>query len=288
MPHDVRVTSIEHDPSTDPRGDETSRLPRWVVVTFAMAGAISAGALAAVLVTAVSGRWAEQSPSSTQVAVASHTDTPRPEPTPEPRPSPTPVPSVSASASPSPTEAPSDPADGCFAQGVSGPEGDGAELLVAESLLAKLPEVMDGAVVERWAYVGSSVQSGLLGAYVRGFAQCTRADPSAIRFGFARGASSLGHDLMAIEVDGFSGEELADMFITGTSGPQLLAALQEEAQAGWTYQTDSESFIVTAGPQTAYWIKWFCCVDPFGAEDLPTFDEIVLSYLDNINDEPAP
>jgi hypothetical protein len=273
------TTSESVEPTPEPR--------TWLAVAGVLVAAGLAGGLLGLIYTAATGgSGATLTPSvpvasTSQLPVAEFTPTlGSPPPSPPPTPTAYPTPSLMA-ASPSGGAV----TEGCFFEGLGQPEVEGTEPIVAEDLAARLP-LLD-PVAEPGAWVGSSLTSSLGGAYVNGFEACLGADPATIRFGTTRGRNTVGIALLAAQVDGYSGRELADVMVAGAHPDADMETLRVREHAGWTYRTSDAGFAVTASEDTVYWMQQFCCVDPGPDADLPTFDEVVRDYLEAIIDEPA-
>ena len=269
------------------------RIPRWLAVAGVLVGAIVAGALLGALVTVVAGIGGKNETSpvaepTSSPAAASGTFTPTESPSP----------SIAPSASESPVESavPSNlppsgglqtPAvaveQGCFAEGMRLPQGQPTDPIVAEDLRSRLPFL--SALSDANAWVGSSLTTGLAGAYVNGLEVCLDVDPATIRFGHVSVGTTLGVMPMAAQVDGFTGPELADVIVAGLLTPDEIALLSTAEHDGWTYRFVDWKLAVTASDDTVYWMQPFCCVNVIA--DLPSFEGIIREYLDATVDEPA-
>ena len=110
----------------------------------------------------------------------------------------------------------------------------------------------------RWLYVGSSANR----LFVSAFAACTGADPATIRWGGVNGGLTSGTFPQAIQIDGFTGPELAQIFVDGYLHPEQRAALEVGQHAGWTYRYLDKLIAITASPDTLYWYwVWPCCYE---------------------------
>ncbi len=179
-------------------------------------------------------------------------------------------------------------AEGCFLEGAqeTAEPKPSIEPIVAEDLRDRLFSL--GVFSEPIAYVGSSYQDGLGLAFVRGFAACTGADTSAIRFGAVEGGATLGIIPMAAQVDGFTGPQLAEVMVRGFLTDEQRVEIRTDRHRGWVYRWLPTGIAVTASADTVYWFQQFCCVEVGeDTSDLPTLTEIFHDYLDRINDEPA-
>jgi hypothetical protein len=252
------------------------------------AGAIAVGALLAfIATTAGRGLAGATYPPATSTpvvsAVAATTADPTPSPTQRagsPTPSATSTPIATASPGPTPEPITAGLPEGCFADGFIR-EGDWTDPIVADGLLRRLP-------VPHWssepqALVGSSANS----LFVSAFAECTGADPAAIRWGSVNGGLIGGTFPQAIQVDGYTGPQLAQILVEGYLHPQQREALEEGQHAGWTYLHLDQTFAVTASADTVYWYwVWPCCYEgPLFSDQ--SFAEVVETYLDLTNDEPV-
>jgi hypothetical protein len=162
-------------------------------------------------------------------------------------------------------------------------------LVTADELRDRLP-LLPSAFAERMAYVGDSLPAASLGrAYLGAFASCTGADLSTMRFGWVDGGTTLGTIPLAVEIDGYSGWDLATIWVQGNaSSPNLRRELSLGEHDGWQYLY-VEGLALTAGATTLHIAQQFCCVDWFGdPADIPSFEEIVDGYLDVTPDSPAP
>jgi hypothetical protein len=159
-------------------------------------------------------------------------------------------------------------------------------MVVAEGLRDRLP-IPHPVVSEPMAYVGTSLTSGLGAAYLDALEACTGADRASMRFGWTQGGSVLGVIPMGLEVDGYSGWELAAFAIDGNALiPDLRSRLEVSEHGDWIYLFSPDGFAVTASTETLYLMQMFCCFDA-GAGDLPSFQEVVNDYLDRTRAEPA-
>ena len=246
-----------------------------------MAGAIATGAILAVLVTAAGRGIASvpQPPVPSTVALTDGAATVAPgtpaqatvAPTASPPPSMSPVPSPSASTDLSGVGLP----PGCFSDGLSR-ESEVKEPIVAEDLQRRLP-------VPHWsseavALVGSSAN----GLFVSAFSACTRADPANIRWGTVSGGVEMIPQ--AVQVDGFSGAQLAEIMLAGYLPPEHRVALEIGRHAGWTYLYLDQQFAITASADTVYWY-WVppCCYEgPIFTDH--TFVDVLHRYLDLTRD----
>ena len=269
----------------------TQRLPRAAVVGAGLVGAVLAGATLAVLVTIVargtgSGQLyqapavaATATPAATTSATSTPTDAPTPTASPSRQPTPSPDPTLEAE----PPERSGIP-EGCFSDGLQRESDAPAEdLIVAEDLQRRLP--LPGNFSEPHAWVGSSANE----LFVSAFAECTRADLATIRFGTVSGGLTLGAIPFAIQIDGYTGAQLAPILLDGMFHPEQRESLVIGHHDGWAYLMHESGFAVTASADTLYWIQLFCCVDITDPDaDLPSFTDIVHDYLDRIDDEPGP
>ena len=234
-------------------------------------------------------------------AQESRSTTPQPSPessrpttsaTPSPRPSaagtPTPQPSATQTGTPAATAAAATFPAGCFDIREATEEDQPAEMVVAEDLRDRLP-IPDPVFSEPMAYVGTSLTSGLGAAYLDALEACIGADRASMRFGWTQGGSTLGVIPMGLEVDGYSGWQLAVIAIDGNALiPDLRSRLEIGEHDGWTYLYSPDGFAVTASAETLYLMQMFCCVDPGVGSELPTFEEVINDYLDRTRAEPAP
>jgi len=170
--------------------------------------------------------------------------------------------------------------DGCFSEGLAR-EGEWTDPIVAEGLLRRLP-------VPHWssepqALVGSSANT----LFVSAFAECTGANPAAIRWGSVNGGLIEATFPQAIQVDGYTGPQLAQILTDGYLHPQQREALEAGQHAGWTYRYLEGTIAITASADTVYWYwVWPCCIEgPLFAER--TFTDVIHTYLDLTNDTPV-
>lgn len=140
------------------------------------------------------------------------------------------------------------------------------------------------------AFVGTSLADGTIGGgYLAAFKSCSGADLANMRFGWVQFGETLGVIPMGVEIDGYTGWELAAMMIDENAlDPELRSRLTLGEHDGWDYLY-TEGLALTASSTTLYIMQGFCCVDVGGdTADLPTFPEIINDYLDRTNDSPAP
>lgn len=267
-----------------------SALQPWVKVSAFLLGAIAAGAVLGVIVSAA-GRGlatatpspATTSPPHTAVAVATADPTPTASSTPTTatsEPSASPSPASRTSPSPSPQQVAAGLPEGCFSDGFLR-EGEWTDPIIAEDLLRRLP--VPSYWSEPQALVGSSANS----LFVSAFAECTGADPATIRWGSVNGGLTSGTFPQAIQVDGYTGPELAQILIDGYLHPEQREALDVGHHAGWTYRYLDATIAITASADTVYWYwVWPCCYEgPLFTEH--TFVDVVHQYLDLTNDVPV-
>jgi hypothetical protein len=179
-------------------------------------------------------------------------------------------------------------APGCFAISVNTEPRKPGALITAQALQDRLPK-LDAPRSEPEAYVGTSLGVGTLGsAYLDAFQACTGADLGNMRFGWVDQGTKLGIEPMGVEVDGYTGWELAAVLIDDNAfDPDLRSKLGVREHAGWDYLS-TEGLSVTASETTLYIMQTFCCVESTGDEaNTPTYDEVVRDYLERINDAPA-
>jgi hypothetical protein len=161
-------------------------------------------------------------------------------------------------------------------------------MVTAQALRDRLPK-LDGPRSEPEAYVGTSLVDATLGsAYLDAFQACSGADRGDMRFGWVDGGTTLGVVPMGVEVDGYTGWELAAMLIDGNAfDPNLRSKLAVREHAGWDYLS-TEGLTLSASESTLYMMQSFCCVESTGGDtEVPTYDEVVHDYLERINDSPA-
>jgi hypothetical protein len=262
---------------------------RTLTIAAVFASAIAAGGLLAVIVT-MAGRAVASPTDSSPTAAVQESAPASLAATLQAAESPASAAPASPTASPNPSAtaaADISVAAGCFTKGIRQPEGEPVQRIEAPDLANRLPFL--SALSDRNAWVGSSLTAGLEGAYVNGFETCLDADPATIRWGHSTVGSSLGVIPMGAQVDGYTGPQLAEVLIGGFLGPEQFAALETREHDGWTYlYVPDWSFAVTASADTVYWMQSFCCVDVMDDDaELPTFEEIIEHYLDNIFDKPA-
>jgi len=283
-----------------PGDDATPAAPdrRVLVIGAGLVGAILAGATLAVLVTFAAERFGggqvgQTSPVAATATPATSTSDPRP---PTPTNAPTPAEASTRTASPSrqptpspdptPTHAPEGGGlpEGCFSDGLER-ESDAPpeDLVIAEDLERRLP--LPGVFSEPHAWVGSSANE----LFVSAFAECTGADPATIRFGTVSGGLTLGAIPFAIQIDGYTGAQLAPILLEGMLHPEQRESMVIGHHDRWAYLMHESGFAVTASADTLYWIQLFCCVDIMNPDaELPSFKDIVHDYLDRTDDEPGP
>jgi len=282
------MTRQPEDPTVDP---PPAAVPRWAFVAGVLIAAIATGAVFGVLFTGVLGLLGRPDPSASLVARASPRPTasataspPEPSATATPEPSSSPIPTASAepTESPPPAAYPGALPDGCFTDGFLAPSPEEPPgLIVAPDLRDRLP--LPHWSSEPYAVVGSSDPD----LFVAAFAACTGADPATIRFGGVNGGSTHGVIPFAIQVDGYTGWELADIFIDGYLFPEQRAELQTGEHDGWTYRWLDWSIAITASADTLYWMWVAPCCYEGGDGQRPSFEAVIDSYLELINDEPA-
>ena len=262
-------------------------IPPWIRVAAIFAGAIAVGAILAVVVTAAGRGLAGPAPSlSPSVVAAASVEPASPPPTrsstPEPSEAPSPSPVATASASPDPSLVPAQAGlpEGCFSEGLVREDDAAREPIIAKDLQRRLP--LPSYWSEPTAVVGSSANR----LFVSAFAACTGADPAHIRWGGVNGGLISGTFPQAVQVDGFTGPELARILLDGYLHPEQRAALEVGHHAGWTYRFLDERFAVTASRDTVYWYwVWPCCYEgPLFQEQ--SFVEVIHTYLDLTNDDP--
>jgi hypothetical protein len=284
-----------------PSSGAPSTVPRWASIAAGFAGAIVAGGLLGVLVTGAAnlvGRndpTAQPTPSATVRAAVDPTPAPSATATPPataspilaPSPSPTAEPSGEPRASPSATPIGILP-EGCFSEGFLVPSAEEElEPVVVPNLRDRLP-LPHPWLSTPYAWVGSSLTDGFGEIFVNAFAACTGVDPSAIRYGAVSGGLTSGVLPQAIQVDGFTGPELADTLVEGYLWPQQIAELRTGTHDGWSYRYVDWFIAVTASADTVYWFWVFPCCYGNEGEDRPDFRDVVHEYLERVDDEPAP
>jgi hypothetical protein len=170
--------------------------------------------------------------------------------------------------------------EGCFSEGLVR-EGEWTDPIVAEDLLRRLP------VPDRWSEPQALVGSSANTLFVSAFAECTGADPAAIRWGSVNGGLLEATFPQAIQVDGYTGPQLARILVDDYLHPEQREALEVGQHAGWTYRYLDRTIAITASADTVYWYwVWPCCIEgPLFAER--TFTDVVHTYLDLTNDMPV-
>ena len=169
---------------------------------------------------------------------------------------------------------------GCFSEGLSH-EDESNEPIVAEDLLRRLP--VPSYWSEPVAYVGSSANR----LFVSAFAACTGADPATIRWGGVNGGLTSGTFPQGLQIDGFTGPELAEILLDGYLHPQQREALETGHHNGWTYRYLDRQFAIIASADTVYWYwVWPCCYEgPIFVDH--TFVDVIHEYLDLTRDVPT-
>ena len=205
----------------------------------------------------------------TATASASSSDTPTPEPSPSA--------SVAAAVEP-----------GCFDLTAStGTTAPMPSMVPAEELRNRLP-ILSPAFSQRMAFIGSSLtDGGIASIYVSAFQACSGAGRASIRFGWVKGGEEAGVVPMAVEINGYTGWQLAAMMIDGNAqDPTLRSRLTFGAHHGWEYLY-TDSLALSASSTTLYLMQAFCCVDATRTDTF-SFEQVVNDYLDRTNDTPAP
>jgi hypothetical protein len=263
----------------------STRLRPRLTVAAVLVGAIVVGGTAGVIVSMAGRGVAVSSPLPTHTPTPAATAVATPSPTlASTTPEPSAPPSPTSTPWPTPSIGPGDIGlpDGCFSEGLLH-EGEPAdELIVAEDLQRRLP--LPGLWSEATALVGSSANS----LFVSAFAECTGADPAEIRWGTVNVGLLEATAPQAVQVDGYSGPELAQILVDGYLHPQQRAALETGQHAGWTYRYLDKTIAITASADTVYWYwVWPCCYEgPLFVER--TFVDVIHEYLDLTYDDPVP
>ncbi len=206
-------------------------------------------------------------------------------------PTPTATPSLSATPTPEPSPSTTEAAavePGCFDLTAStGTPAPMPSMVPTATLRNRLP-ILDPVFSQRMAFIGSSLtDGGIASIYVSAFQACSGAGRASIRFGWVKGGEDAGVVPMAVEINGYSGWQLAAMMIDGNAqDPALRSRLTLGAHHGWEYLY-TDSLALSASSTTLYIMQAFCCVDATGTDTF-SFEQVVNDYLDRTNDTPAP